>query len=208
MKTSTTCGCPITLELDEAAPSSSTHCSICGAPISPSASPIAQRSTNAINPKPVTHYQNRNLTPDMTDDCQSMISTELLTEEVSPAESYIALSVNIESGHEMDTEIDNQKPEADQEDSLPSPEERDEARRQSLSRQGFVIQEDVHGLRLSGVSSRPGGLSSQLSPYDVVRLAAELEGGIVPIEQRKRCPKCEAVVNPGDKRCQWCSEEL
>jgi len=108
----------------------------------------------------------------------------------------------------METEADIQKPESKHEDSLPSPEDRDEERRQSLSRQGFVLQEDAHGLRLSGVSTRPRGLSSQLSPYDVVRLAAELEGGIVPMEQRKHCPKCNAVVNPRDKRCQWCSEIL
>jgi hypothetical protein len=108
----------------------------------------------------------------------------------------------------METEVDTQKPEVDRKDALQSPEEIAEARKQALSRQGFVLQEDAHGLRLSGVSSRPGGLSSQLSPYDVIRLAADLEGGIVPIEQRKRCPKCDAVVNPGDKRCQWCSEIL
>ena len=108
----------------------------------------------------------------------------------------------------MDTEVDSQKSEADQKDTLPSPEERAEARKQSLSRQGFVLEEDAHGLRLSGIASRPGGLRSQLSPYDVVRLAAELEGGVVPMEERKRCPKCDAVVNPGDKRCQWCSEIL
>ena len=113
-----------------------------------------------------------------------------------------------ESQAKMETETDIQKPESNHEDPIPSPEDREEARRQSLNRQGFVLQEDAHGLRLSGVSSRPRGLSSQLSPYDIVRLAAELEGGIVPMEQRKHCPKCNAVVNPGDKRCQWCSETL
>jgi hypothetical protein len=108
----------------------------------------------------------------------------------------------------METEVDTQKPESDQKDELPSHEERAEARKKSLSRQGFILQEDAHGLRLSGVTSRPGGLNSQLSPYDVIRLAADLEGGIVPKEQRKHCPKCNAVVNHGDKRCQWCSEIL
>lgn len=113
-----------------------------------------------------------------------------------------------ESKHSMDNELETKKPEQNNEDPLPTDDERAEARKQSLSRQGFVVEEDAHGLRLSGVASRPGGLNSQLSPYDVVRLAAELEGGVLPIEERKRCPNCDAVVNPGDKRCQWCSEVL
>jgi hypothetical protein len=113
-----------------------------------------------------------------------------------------------ESEADMDTETQNPQPVLSDDDPLPSDAEREEARRLSLSRQGFVLEEDAHGLRLSGVASRPGGLSSELSPYDIVRLAAELEGGVVPLEQRKRCPKCEAVVAPGDKQCQWCSEPL
>ena len=108
----------------------------------------------------------------------------------------------------MNTETQNPQPVLSDEDPLPSAEEREEARRLSLRRQGFVLNEDAHGLRLSGVASRPGGLSSELSPYDVVRLASELEGGVVPMEQRRRCPKCDAVVAHGDKQCQWCSEPL
>ena len=108
----------------------------------------------------------------------------------------------------MNTEAETPQPVVSEDNPLLTPEEREEARRLSLSRQGFVVEEDAHGLRLSGVASRPGGLRSQLSPYDVVRLAAELEGGIVPIDQRMRCLKCEAVVGPGDKQCQWCSEPL
>jgi rRNA maturation endonuclease Nob1 len=142
-------------------------------------------------------------------DHHSMISTELLTKKSLPTESTTAEFLDIESKCKMETEVDSQKSEVDEKDTLPSPEERDEARRQTLSRQGFVLQEDAHGLRLSGIASRPRGLRSQLSPYDVVRLAAELEGSdIVPMEQRKRCPNCDAVVNPNDKRCQWCSEVL
>jgi hypothetical protein len=208
MKTCMTCGSPLLSEPDGAAPSSSIQCAECGAPKSSASYNTPHRPIQIKNPKPVTHYQKRNPNSLATIDDHLMISTELLTEEGLPTETTIAELVNIESEQEMDTEVDSQKSEADQKDTLPSPEERAEARKKSLSRQGFVLQEDAHGLRLSGIASRPGGLRSQLSPYDVVRLAAELEGGVVPMEERKRCPKCDAVVNPGDKRCQWCSEIL
>jgi hypothetical protein len=94
------------------------------------------------------------------------------------------------------------------EEVLPTPEERAEATLRSLRDKGFVIHEDAHGLRLSGISTRGNKGMSQLSPFDIVRLAADLEGGLLPMDQRKRCPKCDAVVAPGDKRCQWCSEPL
>ena len=208
MKTCTTCGSPLSSEPDGATPSSSIQCPECGAPKSPAAYGTSDRSNQTTSPKSVIHDQRRNPNSPATSHRSSTISTELLTEEGSPTGTTIAELANVESEHEMETEVDAQKSEADQKDRLPSPEERAEARKQSLSRQGFVIQEDAHGLRLSGIASRPGGLRSQLSPYDVVRLAAELEGGVVPMEERKRCPKCDAVVNPGDERCQWCSEIL
>jgi hypothetical protein len=208
MKICETCDSPIELEPNGAITLFSNCCPNCGAPNS-SASNVATYGTeNAINLKSMTQHQKQKLSSVMDDQSYSTMSTELLTEEVSSTESTIALLVNAESEHEMDTEADAHKPEAIQKDTLPSLEERAEASRQILSRQGFVVQEDAHGLRLSGVASRPGGLSSQLSPYDVIRLAAELEGGVIPVEQRKHCPKCDAVVNPGDKRCQWCSEIL
>jgi hypothetical protein len=94
------------------------------------------------------------------------------------------------------------------ENPLPSAEERTQATRNSLNRKGFILDEDVRGLRLSSVTTRSKGPGAQLSAYDIVRLAADLEGGIIPVEQRKHCPKCNAVVSPGDKRCQWCSEVL
>ena len=93
-------------------------------------------------------------------------------------------------------------------DPLPSLEERAEATRQSLREKGYILNEDARGLRLSGISTRGSKPMSDLSPYDVVRLAADLEGGLLPPDQRKHCPKCDAVVLPSDKRCQWCSEPL
>ena len=135
------------------------------------------------------------------------ISIETM-KEMKASKNQVEGMEKSESEAPMETEGQNPQPVLSDDDPLPSTEEREEARRLSLSRHGFVVEEDAHGLRLSGVASRPGGLSSELSPYDVVRLAAELEGGVVPMDQRKRCPKCDAVVAPGDKQCQWCSEPL
>jgi len=208
MKRCVTCGSPIELETNGATTLSSIRCPKCGAPHSSASHVAAHGTEDTTNLKSITQHRKQNPSS-VIDDCSySTMSTELLTEEVSSTGSTNALSVNVESEHEMETEVDTHKSEAIQKETLQSPEERAEARRQSLSRQGFVVQEDAHGLRLSGVASRPGGLGSQLSPYDVIRLAAELEGGVIPVEQRKHCPKCDAVVNPGDKRCQWCSEIL
>jgi hypothetical protein len=131
-----------------------------------------------------------------------------MLKEMKASKNQVEGMEKSESEAPMDTETQNPQPYLSDDDPLPSTEEREEARKLSLSRQGFVVEEDAHGLRLSGVASRPGGLSSELSPYDVVRLAAELEGGVVPMDQRKRCPKCDAVVAPGNKQCQWCSEPL
>ena len=208
MKKCVTCGSEIKFETNGATGLSSNRCPRCGAPNSSASYVVAHGTKTAINPRSITQPRMRNTNFVKDDDWYSAISTEMLTEEDSSTRFIIAQSMNVESEHEMETEVDTQKPETIQKDTLPSPDERAEARIQSLSRQGFVVQEDAHGLRLSGVASRPGGLHSQLSPYDVIRLAAELEGGVVPVEQRKHCPKCDAVVNPGDKRCQWCSEIL
>jgi hypothetical protein len=47
-----------------------------------------------------------------------------------------------------------------------------------------------------------------LSPSEIVRLAAELDGGIAPPEKRVHCPKCDAVIPPGHSKCQWCGTTL
>jgi hypothetical protein len=78
----------------------------------------------------------------------------------------------------------------------------------SLRDQGFVIEEDAHGVRFSGSLSSSRAEKEPLSPYDIVRLAAELEGGVLPPEKRRICPKCEAVVPVGDDRCQMCGESV
>lgn len=78
---------------------------------------------------------------------------------------------------------------------------------QELRRQGYAIHEDARGVRIGG--GLPGrGSAAGMSPYDVVRMAADLEGGLPSPDKLKRCPKCEAVVPPGDNRCQWCGTPI
>lgn len=75
---------------------------------------------------------------------------------------------------------------------------------QSLRYQGYTVQEDKSGVRLSG-SPRISGLDS---PYDIVRMAAELEGGLKPDAERVRCPECDAVCPGSSTTCQWCGASL
>ncbi len=76
----------------------------------------------------------------------------------------------------------------------------------SLTRQGYVLSEDAHGVRITG-APRSGGTGG-LSASDVVRMAADLDGGILPTEKRARCPKCDAVVPRDAARCEWCGQTL
>jgi hypothetical protein len=62
---------------------------------------------------------------------------------------------------------------------------------------------NINGDLATGVSD-----ISSMSPYDIVRMAADLEGGIVPPEKRIHCPKCDAVVPIGDLQCQMCGEPI
>jgi hypothetical protein len=79
---------------------------------------------------------------------------------------------------------------------------------ESMRRQGYVIGEDSKGLRLSGAPSPRFRDTSGLRPADVVRLVADMNGGVLPPEKRVRCPKCDAVVAAGSSRCQWCGTPL
>lgn len=208
MNNCTNCGNPISKVETGALHTSPNHCPRCNALISSVSSKPSQQTSH----QPQLGSQGRTEPPSSSTTTNRQgtgpIPAGALTEHDQGKDRDIATTDMTESKAQMNTDSHTQQPALSDDDPLPSAEEREEARRLSLSRQGFVLDEDVHGLRLSGVTSRPGGLSSQLSPYDVVRLAAELEGGVVPMEQRKRCPKCEAVVSPGDKQCQWCSEPL
>ena len=94
------------------------------------------------------------------------------------------------------------------EDTRFSDREREEAHRRLLRSQGLGLDIDSQGLRLTSISTGRGKSQSNLSPYDIVRLASELEGGVVPVEERIQCPACEAVILPTDKICSWCSAPL
>jgi uncharacterized Zn finger protein (UPF0148 family) len=88
---------------------------------------------------------------------------------------------------------------------LPRNEQFSETMTEALRDRGYVIDQDAHGVRISGGPS--GGLDSEtVSPYDVIRMAAELEGGLLPLDERVHCLKCDAVIPPDKSICQWCGE--
>lgn len=79
---------------------------------------------------------------------------------------------------------------------------------QSMRDRGYLIEEDASGIRLSGAPVRRGKQTSIMSASELVELAAEMEGGVVPPDQRLHCPHCDAVIRPGETRCPWCSKDL
>ena len=78
---------------------------------------------------------------------------------------------------------------------------------QALRGMGYTVAGDLHGARISG-APRIGGPPAALSPSDVVKLAAELEGGVKPRGQLPVCPKCQGLSPIGQSKCQWCGEPL
>lgn len=80
------------------------------------------------------------------------------------------------------------------------------AMEQRLRGYGYVLAEDAQGARLIGEGPKPG--TGDLSPMDVVRLAAELEGGLPTEGERKSCPHCQAALPPNAQQCQWCGQSL
>lgn len=75
-----------------------------------------------------------------------------------------------------------------------------------LRRHGYYLHTDHTGPMLSGSGPKPG--TGDLTPLDVVRLAADLEGGIPSPEEKMQCPHCQAVVPAGRETCQWCGGSL
>jgi len=75
---------------------------------------------------------------------------------------------------------------------------------QSLRASGYHVEDDPGGVRLTGGTSK----SPTLSPSDMVRIAAEQEGGVQPRAALPICPECQAVSPLGSARCQWCGAEL
>ena len=78
---------------------------------------------------------------------------------------------------------------------------------QALRGMGFKLTEEPQGARISS-ASRIGRPPAALSPSDVVRLAAEMEGGVKPRGQLPVCPKCQGLSPIGQSKCQWCGEPL
>ena len=85
---------------------------------------------------------------------------------------------------------------------------RDEVTR-SLLDQGLVLEDDGHGIRLTGRPVRGRGTSTgHLRPSEIVRLAAELDDGRLPEDLRYPCPKCQAVIARDSRHCTWCGADL
>jgi hypothetical protein len=79
---------------------------------------------------------------------------------------------------------------------------------QALRDQGYVIDEDARGLRITGHLSTRSQDPGKMSPYDVLRMAADLDGGIQKPGERKRCPKCDAVLPKEHTTCDWCGTSI
>lgn len=75
---------------------------------------------------------------------------------------------------------------------------------ESLKARGYQVTEDARGARITGGDSR----SSDFSPHEMVRMAAEQEGGVQPRHKLPICPECQAASPVGAERCQWCDAEL
>ncbi len=79
---------------------------------------------------------------------------------------------------------------------------------ETMRRQGYVITEDSTGVRLTGRLSPRFAKTSEIRPLDVIRLAADMDGGVPPPDKLVRCTKCDAVVPLRSERCQWCGTPL
>ncbi len=72
----------------------------------------------------------------------------------------------------------------------------------NLRSQGFLISEDARGARFAADPGRSGDLSAS----DVVKMAAELDGGVQPKTKLPICSECQAASPVGETQCQWCGE--
>lgn len=96
-------------------------------------------------------------------------------------------------------------PSAAQSSETPSPGELREETARSLRERGYVLTEDARGVRITG-SPHGGSSGPALSPSDIVRIAAELEGGVKQTTTLQTCAKCQARTPAGEPKCQWCGE--
>jgi hypothetical protein len=82
----------------------------------------------------------------------------------------------------------------------------DDVMQRHLREHGYYLSLDHQGPHLTGSGPRPG--TGDLTPYDLVRLAAELDGGVPDPEDQIRCPSCQAMIPRGRRTCQWCGQEV
>ena len=72
----------------------------------------------------------------------------------------------------------------------------------SLREQGYVVSEDARGARFAATP----GKASELSSSDVVKYAAELDGGVKPQANLPICGECQSASPVGAENCQWCGQ--
>lgn len=78
---------------------------------------------------------------------------------------------------------------------------------QYLRQRGYFVSVEHGGPRLlSGGGRRPG--SADLSPYELVRIASEMDEGVLEPERRAKCPHCQAVIAANTSHCPWCDRDF
>jgi len=70
----------------------------------------------------------------------------------------------------------------------------------SLRGQGYIVSQDARGARLSATP----GQAADFSPSEVVKLAADLDGGVQPQAKLPICSNCQSASPVGETHCQWC----
>lgn len=75
-----------------------------------------------------------------------------------------------------------------------------------LKEHGYYLYDDGRGARLGGPGPKPG--TGDLSPLDVVSLAANLGGEVPAADSQRNCPHCKATIAVAASRCPWCDGEL
>lgn len=78
---------------------------------------------------------------------------------------------------------------------------------EQLRGSGYFVTEDSSGARISAVP-QANRKPDDLSPTDVVKMAAELEGGVKPKTELPMCGACQSASPVGSTTCQWCGEPL
>ena len=57
--------------------------------------------------------------------------------------------------------------------------------------------------QIPSIFSKPSKVD-ELTPEDILSLA----GDPLPEDERRNCPKCDAVISRNVKRCEWCGQIL